>query len=84
MKLKKNIAISESGFVFDPSTGDSYSLNEQAREIIALIKLQKDAEEISDFITSEYEIDKSEFEKYYYDFLGMLRQFKLIEEDEQA
>jgi hypothetical protein len=29
-----------------------------------------------------YEIDPASFEKYFYDFIGMLRQFQLIEEDE--
>jgi len=33
-------------------------------------------------MTGEYEIDAASFEKYYYDFMGMLRQFQLIEEDE--
>lgn len=27
VKIKKNIAISDSGFVFDPGSGDSYSMN---------------------------------------------------------
>ena len=34
MKLKKNIATSESGFVFNPSTGDSFSLNTIGAEIL--------------------------------------------------
>ncbi|HUS87715.1 MAG TPA: PqqD family protein [Bacteroidales bacterium] len=82
MRLKKNIALSESGFVFDPSTGDSYSLNEQAQEIVKLMNENKSLDEISDHITAIYEIDKPGFEKYYYDFIGMLRQNQLLEEDE--
>ncbi len=27
MNVKKDIAISDSGFVFDPTTGESYSVN---------------------------------------------------------
>ena len=82
MRLKKNIALSESGFVFDPSTGDSYSLNEQAQEIVKLMNENKSLDEISDHITTIFEIDKPGFEKYYYDFIGMLRQNQLLEEDE--
>ena len=82
MRLKKNIALSESGFVFDPSTGDSYSLNEQAREIIHLLKDGLDLESISAHMTEMYDIDKVSFEKYYFDFVGMLKQFRLIDEDE--
>ncbi|MDX2415143.1 MAG: PqqD family protein [Bacteroidales bacterium] len=82
MKLKKNIALSESGFVFDPSTGDSYSLNEQAQEIIGLMNENLGLDEISKKMIEIYDIDKSGFEKYYYDLIGMLRQNQLIEEDE--
>ena len=38
MKLKRNIAVSESGFLFDPTSGESYSLNEQGLEILNLMK----------------------------------------------
>ncbi|MEE4114803.1 MAG: PqqD family protein [Marinilabiliaceae bacterium] len=82
MRLKKNIALSESGFVFDPSSGDSFSLNEQAQEIISLMNAGKNIDEISGIITETYDVEQPEFEKYYYDFLGMLRQYSLIDEDE--
>lgn len=82
MRLKKNIALSESGFVFDPSTGDSYSLNEQAQEIVRMMNEDKSLEQISERITGIYDIDKPGFEKYYFDFVGSLRQYVLIEEDE--
>ena len=43
MKLKKNIAISETGFIFNPSSGDSYSTNPIGLEIINLMKNNKNA-----------------------------------------
>ena len=36
--LKKNIAVSESGFVFNPTSGDSFSLNTVGTEILKLMK----------------------------------------------
>jgi len=48
MKLKNNIAISETGFVFDPNSGDSYSLNTIGKEILEMVKLtQRMIEDIS-------------------------------------
>ena len=38
MQIKSKLAISSSGFVFDPTTGDSYSLNPIGAEIANLIK----------------------------------------------
>jgi len=82
MQIKRNIAVSETGFVFDPTSGESYSINREGQAIMALLKEGKSAEEISVKMCEEYEIDPVSFEKYFYDFTGMLRQFQLIEEDE--
>ena len=83
MKLKRNIAVSESGFVFDPTAGESYSLNEQGIEIINLLKQNQTNEEIAAYMTENYDVDADDFEKYYFDFIGMLKQFKLIEDERE-
>ena len=83
MRLKRNIAVSESGFLFDPTGGESYSLNEQGTEILNLLKEKKSNKEIAKFMTDNYDVASDDFEKYYFDFLGMLKQFKLLEEDDQ-
>ena len=83
MKIKNNIAISDSGFVFDPSSGESFSLNPIGMEIIGFLKEKKELAEISGIMTTNYEIDADSFEKYFYDFIGMLKQFGLIEENEE-
>ena len=82
MRLKRNIAVSESGFLFDPTGGESYSLNEQGLEILSLLKEKKTNEEIASHMTENYDIAPDDFEKYYFDFLGMLKQFKLLEDDQ--
>jgi hypothetical protein len=82
MRLKRNIAVSESGFIFDPSTGESYSLNSQGVEILTLLKESKTTKEITDYFINEYEVDQEDFERYLVDFTGMLKQFKLVEGDE--
>ncbi len=82
MQIKRNIAVSETGFVFDPTSGESYSINREGQEIIAMMKEGNSLEQISEKMCREYEIDPASFEKYYYDFIGMLRQFRLVEEDE--
>jgi len=82
MQIKKNIAVSETGFVFDPTSGESYSINREGQEIMALLKDGKTAKEISEKMCAEYEIDPAGFEKYFYDFTGMLKQYQLIEENE--
>ena len=80
MRIKKNIAISDTGFVFNPTTGDSYSINQVGQEILGYLSKDKSKDEIISLMTSEYDIDSPSFEKYFFDFLSMLRQFELLDE----
>lgn len=82
MKIKKNIAVSESGFVFDPSSGESFTLNQVGTDIIDQLKQEKPFEDIRQAILDKYDVDSITFEKYYYDFINSLRQYKLIEDEE--
>jgi hypothetical protein len=82
MKIKRNIAISDSGFVFDPSSGDSFSTNPIGLEIIKMLKENKSAQDIKASILKDYMIDEASFEKDYYDFVNMLGKLKLAEEDQ--
>jgi transcription elongation factor GreA-like protein len=83
MQIKKNIAISGTGFVFNPTTGDSYSINQVGREILGYLSANKSPEEITSLMTEVYDIDAASFEKYFYDFLSMLRQFELLDEEHE-
>jgi hypothetical protein len=78
MKLKKDIAISDSGFLFNPTSGDSYSLNPVGVEIFKLLQKDKKDEDIIKHLINEYAIDESSVEKDLYDFKIMLGNYKLI------
>ena len=80
MKIKRNIAISDSGFVFNPSTGDSFSTNPIGLEIIRMLKEEKSSEEIKRHVLSSYMTDETTFEKDFYDFLSMLSKIQLMED----
>jgi hypothetical protein len=79
MKIRENIAISDTGFVFDPATGESFTVNETGQEILKMLKEQKSFEEITSQITARYEIDRTGFERYYQDFIEMLNHYQLID-----
>ena len=81
VKIKKNIAISDSGFVFDPGSGDSFTLNPSGLEIVQLIKSGKDFKEILETVSEKYEVDSDSFERYFYDFVATLDQLHLTEPD---
>ena len=82
MKLKKNIAVSETGFVFDPNSGDSFSMNPVGAEILTLLKQEKDFDKIHDAMITKYDVPSDEFDKYFLDFIQTLKQFNLMENDD--
>jgi hypothetical protein len=83
MRIKQNIAISDSGFLFDPVTGESFTFNPTGLEIFRYMKENKSYEEIREIILDKYDVDKHSFERFYFDFISMLKQYQLIENDEE-
>ncbi|MCF8379908.1 MAG: PqqD family protein [Bacteroidales bacterium] len=81
MKIKRNIAISESGFLFDPSTGESFTFNPVGLEIFNYLRSEKSLDEIKEIVIEKYDIDASNFERYYFDFTSMLNQYHLLENE---
>ena len=78
MRIKNDIAISDTGFVFNPSTGDSFTLNEIGKEIILAIKKNMSQTEILSYLQGIYDVDAITLEKNYYDFIQMLDQYNLV------
>ncbi len=76
--LKKNIATNELGFVFNPATGDSYSTNPIAAEIIKMLKEGKDIANIKRGLLDIYDIEKSTIEKDVDEFMNTLKENNLL------
>lgn len=81
MKIKKNIAVSASGLIFNPDTGESFTVNPMGAEMINYLKDGRGQQEIADLIFEKYSIDKATFEKDFEDFLGLLANYSLVEND---
>ena len=73
----KNLALSDTGFVFDPTTGNTYTLNETGLAIVRLLKIDKTKEEIIQSIISEYEVASDEIERDYSDMIIQLTELGL-------
>ena len=81
MKLKKYVAVSESGVVFNASTGDSYSVNPIAVTIIELLKQELSEEEVLQRLYEIYDVEQERLNQDYYDFVGHLKQLNLLEKN---
>lgn len=81
-KLKKNIALSESGFIFDPTTGDSYSVNSTGSKIFELLKKGLSKDQIIENLLNTFNSDTKQVTEDLDDFLIHLAQLKMIENAE--
>jgi len=57
MMISKDLYFSEKGFLFDPSTGLSYSMNKAAAFIVQLMRQELDNSEIAEKLIKKFGID---------------------------
>ncbi len=74
----RDLAISKNGFVFNPSTGESFRTNEVGRLILEMLQEGRPNEEIVERILEEYDVSKEEAERDLLDFLNMLKFYNLL------
>ncbi|MDD5295853.1 MAG: PqqD family protein [Rhodocyclaceae bacterium] len=68
------IAVSESGFVFDPTTGDSYTVNATGLVLLKLFRQTRDLEALVAAVLAEHEVGAERAERDILEFAGALRQ----------
>jgi PqqD family protein of HPr-rel-A system len=73
------LSVTESGFVFDPRTGSSYSLNESGVRLFELLKDNRSEEEIRAVMTTEFEVSGETLERDLFDFLCQLKALTLLD-----
>ena len=79
MRKLERLAINDEGFIFDPETGNSYTVNKTGLFIIKLLKEGKNEEDIVKALTEEFEIGEDEAKRDLVDFLEQLRLYGLVE-----
>ncbi len=72
-----HLAMNDEGFVFDPSTGDSYMLNTTGLFILKKLRDEKSLSEIVKSLVDQYNIAPDEAERDTNDFLGQLKQMSV-------
>ncbi len=78
MKVNKNIAVSESGFLFDSMSGDSFSLNPIAAEILELIREQKSIDDIKRILLNKYEVTPTMLDKTIDEYVFTLKKLNIV------
>ena len=80
----RNLAISDTGFLFDPYTGQTYSVNGTGRAILELLKQGVDVEKLRDRLAEQFESTPSDdMDRDVREFLLLLRDQGLVPRAEE-
>ena len=69
----RRLAMSDSGFVFDPVNGESYTVNPSGLAVLRLLKEGRSFSEILQQIAREFKVDTRKAERDVSDFIIQLR-----------
>jgi hypothetical protein len=71
----QRLAISESGFVFDPVSGHNFTVNETGLMILRLLQKDNQLAKLLDHLANEYNAPRRELERDVLEFAGLLRDY---------
>jgi hypothetical protein len=70
----KDLAISESGFLFDPYSGATFTVNDTGKFILQLLMEGKVIEEIESGLRKRFEIGDEDLRSDIYEFVNLLKE----------
>lgn len=79
MSKLNSLAISDNGFIFKPSTGESFTTNELGLLIINYLKEGKPADEIINAIMDEFDVDAIVAGRDLYEYLDFLKRENMLD-----
>lgn len=71
----QQLAISESGFIFDPSSGHNFTVNETGLSILRLLQKDNELEPLLKNLKKQYDVPTRELERDVLEFAGLLRDY---------
>lgn len=77
-RIPENIAISDSGFIFLTTTGETFTINETGKLILKLLQTGKSVEEIIELLKEEYDADVITLERDIQEFILYLQSLNII------
>ena len=75
----KQLALNDNGFVFDPSSGYSYTANETGLAVLKMLAAGQTKDEIRTAILQDYEVSADNFDSDFDHYTLMLEAFNLVE-----
>lgn len=76
--VPQNVAISDSGFLFQSATGESFTLNEIGRLVFKMLQSNFTGAQIIEKICDEYDAEAKSVERDLEDFTAQLQHYSLL------
>ncbi len=74
----KDLAVSESGFLFDPYSGTTFNLNNTGKFVLQLLTEGKRVEEIEAALRDKFEVGEEDLQNDIYEFVNLLKENHLL------
>jgi hypothetical protein len=74
----KDLAISESGFLFDPYSGATFTLNNTGKFILQLLQEGKGIEDIESALRERFAVVDDDLRSDIYEFVNLLKENHLL------
>ena len=71
----RRLAVSESGFVFDPVSGHNFTINDTGLLILRRLQQNQDFPRLLQELQQEFDAGPNDIERDVIEFVGMLREF---------
>ncbi len=78
MNRLHQLAINEEGFVFDPTTGESFTTNQTGLAILKGLRGDQIVSKIAEGLTEQFEVTIDQAERDVTDFIDHLRTHRLV------
>jgi hypothetical protein len=78
LTITPDLAISETGFLFLSSTGETFTVNELGKRILKSLQEGMSQETIVGAISKEFDVDPAEAQRDFLDFVGLLKHLHLV------
>lgn len=77
----KDLAVSDTGFVFDPYTGASFNTNASGRLILQRLKEGQNREGLLDSLREQFDVQEQDIERDVDEFVFLLRENGILPAD---
>jgi len=78
MQRLRSLALNPDGFAFDPTTGESFTLNAPALAIVEGLREGLTPEQLTERLMERFEVTSLEASRDLDDFVDHLRSFRLV------